>query len=130
MERSQLLTVESIVKKSNELDPVQVMAVNIGVTGHMDNTAINEITDGTGGSIMELGTGGVVEAITNILEGVSKKPFAWFGENIVAKVGEAMLFDATGLFDPFGLPLTSYEWDFNGDNDFRSYNCPYLYRSI
>ena len=112
------LTVEYIVKKCIELDPVQVMAVNVGVDGHMDNTAMNEITDGTSGSIIELGTGGVVQAIKTILEDVSRQPFAWFGDNIVATIGESLLFDASGSFDPFGLPITSYEWDFNGDNNF------------
>jgi len=112
------LTVEYIVKKSNELDPVKVTAVNVGIPEAMKGTAIDEITDGTGGSIIELGTGGVVQAIKSILENTSRQPFAWIGEKIVAKTGEAMLFDASGSYDPFGLPITSYQWDFNGDKVF------------
>ena len=110
------LTVDYIVEKSNALDPVQVMAVNTGSL--TSGTAMNTITAGTGGSIISTGVSGVVPAIKNILENVSQQPFAWFGEKIVAKVGEAMLFDASGSFDPFGLPLTLFEWDFNGDKVF------------
>lgn len=109
-------TVDYIVKKSKELDPVQVMAVD---TGSMkEGTAIPTITAGTGGTIIEAGVEGVVPAIKSILEDASRQPFAWFGEKIVAKIGEAMQFDASGSFDPFGLPITSYEWDFNGDKVF------------
>jgi hypothetical protein len=88
-------------------------------TGDMKKgTALTKITEGTGGSIIVTGVAGVVPAIKSILEDVSRQPFAWFGEKIVAKVGEAVLFDASGSFDPFGLPITSYEWDFNGDKVF------------
>jgi PKD repeat protein len=34
------------------------------------------------------------------------------------KIGQPILFDASGSYDPSGLPITRYDWDFDGDGVF------------
>lgn len=106
------LTDTDIIAKSEAIDPVQIMAVNLGDL--LGQPVVSNIVYSTGGTI-ESGTVGVVAAIEKILNQVSTQPFAWFGENIVARVGYPVLFDASGSFDPFGEKNLSYEWDFEGD---------------
>ena len=48
----------------------------------------------------------------------SRKPRAWFGESITGKVGQPVVFDASGSFDPRGSAISSFEWDFDGDGVF------------
>jgi hypothetical protein len=105
------LTVDQIIKKSEAVDPVQVMAVDLGM---MSTQAVKDIVNNTGGTF-ESKAGGVSAAIKRIIDKVSRQPFAWFGESMVAKIGHPILFDASGSYDPQREEITSYEWDFDGD---------------
>jgi hypothetical protein len=113
------LTVDQIIAKSKALDPVQVLVVDTHASGEMSKpgSPVASIAIGTGGSVTP-GKGDVVSAIKQVLGNALRKPFGWIGENIVGRTGTPVMFDATGSFDPFGLDITSYEWDFDGDDVF------------
>lgn len=109
------LTAAQIVANSIAVDPVQVIGVD---TGNLNsNGAVGQIAVGTGGSVI-LGTSGLTTKISEILDSVAKQPFAWAGQAYSGKIGEPILFDASGSFDPSGSIITLYEWDFDGDGIF------------
>ncbi len=109
------LTVDQIVANSIAVDPVQVMGVDTGDIN--ENGALAEVAAGTGGSIIP-GTSELTTRISEILDSAAKQPFAWVGTAYSGKIGELVLFDASGSYDPSGLPITLYEWDFDGDGVF------------
>jgi len=47
------------------------------------------------------------------------KPIVWIGQAYSGGIGEPIQFDASGSYDPSGLSLTLYEWDFNADGIFE-----------
>jgi hypothetical protein len=108
------LTASQIVAESIAIDPVQVIAVNVGSL--VDN-ALQSIVDSTGGTVLG-GAGNLIDTLSNIIDVASKQPFAWFGFAIAGKIGIPIVFDAQGSFDPQGLPILLYEWDFDGDGGF------------
>ncbi len=109
------LTADQIIANSIAVDPVQVIGVNTGDIN--SNGALGEIAAGTGGSIIP-GTSELTTAISEILDSTAKQPFAWLGTAYSGKIGQPTLFDASGSYDPSGLPITLYEWDFDGDGVF------------
>jgi PKD repeat protein len=109
------LTASQIVANSIAVDPVQVIGVNVGSLNY--NGALGQIAAGTGGSMVS-GTSDLTAAISGILDRVVKQPFAWIGETYSGKIGEPVQFDASGSYDPSGLSITLYEWDFDGDGVF------------
>jgi lysophospholipase L1-like esterase len=106
------LTADDIVRRALEIDPVQIFAAD---TGGLGSAAVREITAGTGGSVVPAGD--IVGTIQSIVDGVSAQPFAWVTGPYVGTVGQPYVLDATGSFDPSGEPLTSYEWDVDGDGE-------------
>ena len=108
------LTASQIVAESIAIDPVQVIAVNVGSL--VDN-ALQSIVESTGGTVLG-GAGNLIDTLSNIIDVASKQPFAWFGFAIAGKIGIPIVFDAQGSFDPQGLPILLYEWDFDGDGGF------------
>jgi len=106
------LTAEDIVRRALEIDPVQIFAADTGALG---SAAVREITAGTGGSVVPARD--IVGTIQSIVDGVSAQPFAWLSGPYVGTIGQPYVFDATGSFDPSGGPLTSYEWDVDGDGE-------------
>ncbi|MFS6809955.1 hypothetical protein, partial [Staphylococcus aureus] len=95
------LTASQIIANSIAVDPVQIIGVN---TGDIDeNGAVSQIALGTGGSIVE-GTSALATRISEILASATNQPFAWIGEAYVGKIGQPVLFDASGSYDPSGLP--------------------------
>ncbi len=50
---------------------------------------------------------------------INEQPYAWIGEAYPGKIGEPIQFDASGSYDPSGLPIALYEWDFNADGVFE-----------
>jgi len=109
------LTAEQIVANSIAVDPVQVIGVDSG--GLNDNGAVGEISAGTGGSIVP-DTSGLTTTISEILDSAAKQPLAWFGTAYAGKIGQPIIFDASGSYDLSGLPITRYEWDFDGNGVF------------
>ncbi len=105
------LTDAQIIMKSEALDPVQIMAIDLG---GLYTQAMKNIVDNTGG-MLESTPGGLIVAIRRILENASRQPFAWFGESMVVRIGYPLLFDARGSYDPQREKITSYEWDFDGN---------------
>jgi len=108
------LTATQIVAKSIAVDPVEVIAVDVG--GLVDSN-LQTIVTGTGGSTVT-GTGGLTAVLSDIIDATSRQPFAWFGTAVSGKVGTPIVFDAQGSFDPRGNPITLYEWDFDGNGVF------------
>jgi PKD repeat protein/lysophospholipase L1-like esterase/Mg-chelatase subunit ChlD len=109
------LTASQIVANSIAVDPVQVIGVNVGSLN--SNGALGQIADGTGGSVIQ-GASGLTTAISEILASAANQPFAWMGQAYSGKIGQPVLFDASGSYDPSGSPITLYEWDFDGDGVF------------
>ena len=109
------LTTSQIVANSIAVDPVQVIGVDVGSLN--DNGALGQIADGTGGSIIP-GTSGLTATILEILDQAANQPFAWIGQAYSGEIGQPIQFDASGSYDPSGLPITLYEWDFDGDGVF------------
>lgn len=105
-------TPAQIVANSIALDPVQVMGVDVGYLNYYGE--IGEISTGTGGSVIQ-GSTDLTTKISEILDLAVNQPFAWIGAAYSGKIGEPVLFDASGSYDPSGNPLTLYEWDFDGD---------------
>jgi hypothetical protein len=109
------LTASQIIANSIAIDPVQVIGVDVGYLNY--NGAVGQIAAGTGGSVVS-GISGLTSAISGILDRAAKQPFAWVGEAYVGKIGQPIQFNASGSYDPSGLPITRYEWDFDGDGTF------------
>jgi len=109
------LTASQIVANSIAVDPVKVIGVNVGYLNY--NGAVGEIANGTGGSVVQ-GASGLTDVILEILAQVAKQPIAWMGQAYSGKIGQPIQFDASGSYDPSGLSITRYEWDFNGDGVF------------
>jgi lysophospholipase L1-like esterase len=64
--------------------------------------------------------GGSSERRAEVNTAASAQPVvAWFGEAVSGKVGAIITFDASGSFDPQGLSIDLYEWDFDGDGIFE-----------
>lgn len=106
------LTPAGIITESIAVDPVQVFAVDVG---SLVMPELESIVTGTGGEVIN-GVGNLITALSDIITKSSEQPFAWFGSSIAGKIGEPILFDAQGSYDPSGAPLKKYEWDFNGDD--------------
>ena len=109
------LTASQIVANSIAVDPVQV--IGLDVRDLDDNGALGIIADGTGGSVVS-GTSELTDTILEIIDITAKQPFAWIGQAYAGKIGQQIQFDATGSYDPSGLSITLYEWDFDGDGVF------------
>lgn len=103
------LTFSHIVAKSISIDPVAVIAVETQA-GVFNSDHLLGIVESTGGST-ESGSGDLILTLTDILHETAKKTYAWFGESTVGKIGEAIEFDANGLYDPYGATITLFEWD-------------------
>lgn len=105
-----------IVADSIAVDPVQIFGVNVG---NLDsNGSLSVISSNTGGEVLN-GTSNLTATISEILDKAAAEPYAWIGASYSGKIGEPIRFDATGSFDPSGLPLSLYEWDFNADGVFE-----------
>lgn len=109
------LTFLQIVAESIAIDPVQVFGVDVGYLNY--NGAIAEISSATGGKVLS-GTSSLTATIAEILETAAKEPYAWLGVAYSGRIGEPIEFDASGSYDPSGLDLTLYEWDFDADGVF------------
>lgn len=109
------LTASQIVANSIAVDPVQVIGVDVGYLN--SNGALEQIAAGTDGSVNS-GTSGLTTTISDILDRAAKQPLAWIGQAYSGKIGQPIQFDASGSYDPSGLLITRYEWDFNGDGIF------------
>lgn len=109
------LTVDQIIANSIAVDPVQVIGVDTYALN--SNGALGQVSAGTGGSVIP-DTSGLANTISEILNTAVNQPFAWIGQAYSGKIGQPILFDASGSYDPSGLPITLYEWDFDGDGVF------------
>jgi len=109
------LTASQIVANSIAVDPVQVIGVDVADLD--ENGALGQIADGTGGSVVS-STSELTDTILEILDSTAKQPFAWFGQAYSGKIGEEIQFDASGSYDPSGMQITLYEWDFDSDGEF------------
>lgn len=108
------LTPAQVVSASIAVDPVQVVAVDVG---SLTSPELSTIVDGTGGAIID-GSANLTAAITETIGQSAVQPFAWFGTSLAGRIGEPTIFNAQGSFDPRGNSIDSYEWDFDGDGTF------------
>jgi hypothetical protein len=111
------LTASQLVAQSIALDPVAVTGANVGGGGLDIGGHLTEIAGGTGGRVI-LGSD-VVATISEVIETAAGSPFAWLGVAYSGKVGEAILFDASGSYDSAGIGLSKYEWSFFGDGTYN-----------
>lgn len=108
------LTPAQVVADSIAVDPVRVLGVNVG---SLTSPALSTIVDGTGGVIIN-GAANLTRTLLDVIDDTAALPFATFGIAVSGRVGEPVLFNAQGSFDPRGRPIDTYEWDFDGDGTF------------
>lgn len=106
------LTAQEIIARSIAVDPVQVIGVEVGSLN--SGGALGVVAAGTNGSIVS-GTSGLIATISEILDQTVNQPFAWMGVAYSGSPGTPLEFDASGSYDPSGVPLSLFEWDFDGD---------------
>lgn len=137
------------------LDPPKVIGISSGGGGVPDLQAMATATDAlapVGGvdcdddGVIDLEEGepmvcsisstgsGIAEAIVGLVQATASLPLANAGGPYSGTVGQPILFDGSGSYDPDGN-ITLYEWDFDNDGifDFSSssattthvYNAPY-----
>jgi len=109
------LTASQIIANSIAVDPVQVIGVDVNSLN--ENGALGQIANGTGGSMVS-DISDLTDTILDIFDLTAKQPLAWIGQAYSGKVGEPILFDASGSYDPSGFPISLFEWDFDGDGLF------------
>ena len=124
------------------LDPPMVIGISSGGGGLTDLQAIAAATgalapsggiDINGDGIVDIPEGqplvatigysgqGIAAAIESLVEGAAALPIADAGGPYAGEVGETIVFDGSGSFDPDGW-IVLYEWDFESDGvfDFNS----------
>ena len=115
------ITAVELIAQSIALDPVAITAADVGVLSK--GNAMGNITNSTGGNVIT--SRDVVSTVQKVINSTSAQPFAWLGVSYSGKVGEPIIFDASGSYDTNGGILVLYEWDFNGDGTFdRSTSVP------
>ena len=106
-------TVESVAKRSLEIDPVNVYPV---VPGDVAPT-YQQLAELTSGQVIT-DTGDTEEALTQALTKIEQRPVAVLKNTLYrGEVGQEFTFDASDSFI-VDSTITSYEWDFNGDGTF------------
>lgn len=96
------------------LDPAVFYPVVVGGDGAA-LAAFGEVADQTGGRVFTADdAGGVVDAILALLTEVLQAPTADAGGPYTARVGDAVLLDASASSDSDGT-IVRYEWDADGD---------------
>ena len=127
-------TVEAILA----LDPPMVIGISSGGGGLADLEAIAAATgalapsggiDTNGDGIVDIPEGeplvatigysgqGIATAIQSLVEAAVVLPIADAGGPYTGEVGDTIVFDGSGSFDPDGW-ITLYEWDFESDGVF------------
>ncbi len=106
------LTVSDIITNNIALGRIPVYGVDVDTYGLSFNGPIGEIADSTGGFIMGINTFN-----STMFETIIPQPFACFDNPYSGMIGEPVIFDVSGSFDPSGSEITSYAWDFNGDGE-------------
>lgn len=106
-------TSDSIVKRSLEIDPVNVYPViPSGLGSHYAALA-----DRTAGQVI-VDSGNTVDALTTALTKIINRPVALLkGTEYRAEPGQSIHFDASDSY-VLDATITGYDWDFNGDGIF------------
>ena len=111
------LSSSGVIAAALAVDPAEIYPVLINPYPEL-TAAFQPLADGTGGQVVASdGAGDVVEALSDVLTEVSSGPIASAGGPYAGEVGEPISMSASASFDPDG-PITSYEWDFDGDGTY------------
>lgn len=107
-------TMAQVVQAAEDADPVIVFPIGIG--GHpVTHAYFSALAEGTGGAFFTAANAGeVVDAILEAIEVITLSPFADAGGPYEGRVGEAVILDASGSYDPDGT-IVLYEWDWDSD---------------
>lgn len=107
-------TIESIAKRSLEIDPVNVYPV---VPDYIKGE-YSSLAEKTSGQVI-VDSGDTNDALTRALTQIADRPTALLKlTEYSAKVREEITFDASDSYVIDGA-ITKYEWDFNGDGVFE-----------
>lgn len=107
-------TLESVTKRSLEIDPVNVYpVVSGGVEGYYA-----ELAEKTSGQVIR-DDGNTEEALTKALTKIEQRPTALLkNTDYSANPGQKVTFDASDSY-VIDATITKYQWDFNGDGEFE-----------
>lgn len=106
-------TVASVVKRSLEIDPVNVYPV---IPSYL-NSNYQDLADRTAGQIIQ-DTGDTVGALTTALTKIINRPVAILkNTEYLAKKDQTVHFNASDSY-VVDATITGYDWDFNGDGVF------------
>jgi len=95
---------------------IQINAIDVG--RFKSNGEITRLATRTGG-IATKGISSFAATLADIMvDSCLDRPMAWLGTSYVATPGTLISFDASGTYDPNGIPIKSYRWDFDGDGRF------------
>ena len=104
-------TIESVAKRSLEIDPVNVYPV-IRDSGFM---SYQDIADKTAGQLLYINDS-VLPAIDTVMKKIDERPVALLkNTEYKAEPNQEITFDASGSHVT-GANITGYDWDFDGDS--------------
>jgi len=105
-----------VIEKSLHIDPVAISPIMASNNFGLDDQAAQVLAQQTEGRYITSGRSQDYSS-TWILKQAEKysvsTPYAWAGEGLNAKVGEAVELDGSGSYDEMGI--VSYDWDINTD---------------
>lgn len=109
-------TLGEVVKRSLEIDPVNVFVVVPNRRGLADH--YQELTARTNGKVFVLG----VDDLSSITDSIFDRPIAKLGlSTYTGQVGDEFIFDASASYAANGGELR-FDWDLNGDGEFERQN--------
>jgi hypothetical protein len=114
-DRSHLTDYETVLRRSLEIDPVNVFVITR--TAMADDPKLLKLTSDTAGAIfpIDFDTPDAEEHISTILHSTAARPVALLPlEHYYAQPHETVTFDAS-LSYGVTAPIVSYEWDFDGN---------------
>lgn len=110
------LTRASVLTAAFNLDPAQIYPVVLSTWAESFFAPLAEGSAGTLFPVTDPTT--ITDVLTETLLTVVSSPIAVLSPLPASRVGKELTLSAAGSYDPKGLPLIKYEWDFEGDGTY------------
>jgi len=108
-------TLESVLAAARAVDPASIYAIDIG-GGSLG--AFVSLSHGSGGDAQQVASPDeAVSAIASAITTINRLPVVSAGGPYEARVGDAIVFDASASVSPVAV-IATYEWDFNDDGTY------------
>ena len=107
-------TAQTIIDAAAAVDPASVYAIDADGLG----SDVSDIAAATGGRVIPVDDATEVDnALNEIINDAADRPYAWLDGPHVLRAGDTLELNASGSYGVLD-PLTSYEWDFDGDGTY------------